>query len=95
MPDQIKPGDLVMIIKPTPCCGHAPRLGYIFTVAEISSGLCHCLNCHCLNCHSVFISSTWAKEAQGDGGMLMSTRKKINPPADDESRETIRELEAV
>lgn len=89
MTDQIKPGDLVVVAKPTPCCGNGGKLGHVFTVAEISSGALICSNCLSIS------DGTIASKIKGRGGPLTSMLKKLNPPADEESRETTKELEVV
>jgi hypothetical protein len=39
----IKVGDLVMVVKPAPCCGSTKNIGKIFKVTELSAGgICSC-----------------------------------------------------
>lgn len=89
MTDQINPGDLVMVVKPTPCCGHSSGLGRVFRVSEVSRDLSRCTRCH-----AVFIS-TLASGANTMSGVLTSMLKKLNPPEREEIRETTKELEVV
>lgn len=89
MTDQIKPGDLVMVVKPTPCCGNEANIGRIAKVKNVAN--------------DSFLVCVWCERlyrkpalASLDGGrVLLSRLKKLNPPADEESRETTKELEVV
>lgn len=38
-------GDLVMVIKPSPCCKNASDIGYIFEVKSIVTNSGHCEYC--------------------------------------------------
>ena len=41
----IKSGDLVVVTKPTPCCGNGSTLGAIFRVQKIKFGIAMCGYC--------------------------------------------------
>ena len=41
----IKVGDLVVVIKPQPCCGRTDSIGYIFVVAGLDSEPGGCSAC--------------------------------------------------
>jgi hypothetical protein len=46
MSKPIKAGDLVAIIKPTPCCARSDSIGKHFIVAGFQTGLEICRYCH-------------------------------------------------
>lgn len=46
MSDEIKPGDLVMVVKPMPCCGNTKTNGYMFHVQKIISDRGYCVHCN-------------------------------------------------
>jgi hypothetical protein len=89
MSEQIKKGDLVMVVKPTPCCGSRVAVGRLFPVEIIGSG-----NGRCILCGAVF-PDTYFAAGQDRMGYHLNRLKKLNPPADEESRETTKELEVV
>ncbi|MAL01186.1 MAG: hypothetical protein CL536_03415 [Alcaligenaceae bacterium] len=89
MTDQIKPGDLVMVVKPTPCCGNRVSVGRLFPVEIIGFG-----NGRCILCGAGFPDTCFAA-GQDRIGYHLNRLKKLNPPADEESREKTKELEAV
>jgi len=41
----IKVGDLVMVVKPQLCCGHAGRIGSVFTVTDAMVSFAICGDC--------------------------------------------------
>lgn len=45
MREPIKVGDLVMVVKPTPCCRGGNALGFLFRVDYIASGPQRCVSC--------------------------------------------------
>lgn len=45
MAEPINVGDLVMIVKPTPCCARSDTVGVVFQVSFIFSGYEHCRYC--------------------------------------------------
>jgi len=82
----IKVGDLVMVVKPTVCCGNPAELGIIFTVAEIDSSESNC----------VFCGSTFnvldARNGINNDWHDVSTLIKIDPPALQDETTTEKEL---
>ena len=94
MSDAIKPGDLVMIIKPMPCCGYSGGLGLLRTVQAFTT---NALGTRCVGCgfpdRRDFGPHTHAN--LGDFYASLYRLKKIDPPALNEDAETHRELEAV
>ena len=42
---EIKAGDLVIIVKPEPCCGYSGSIGKIFTVKKIELCKLLCTKC--------------------------------------------------
>lgn len=41
----IKAGDLVMVTRPTICCGSAYGIGMVFTAGDIKEGIGLCMHC--------------------------------------------------
>lgn len=89
MSEQIKKGDLVVIVKPTPCCGYDGRMGRVFQVHDVKDRMAKCTNCN-----QILLTTARAFALHG-GTYALSRLKKLNPPADEESRETTKELEVV
>lgn len=45
MSEDIKPGDLVMVVKPMACCGNPSALGMTFHILSIVKMDCWCIHC--------------------------------------------------
>jgi len=75
--DPINEGDLVMVIKPKPCCG-AGVLGLPFTVEALAVGG------YCWHCGKVD-NEPCAKIPGQDGWVALSRLRKIHPSAETES----------
>jgi len=77
---EIKPGDLVMVVKPRPCCGGLTNLGLTFTVGKIVRDS---LRCRCgVITHSDPIATTGVINSRGrPEAVLVCCLKKIDPPA--------------
>lgn len=88
----IKPGDLVMVVRGLPCCGWSKdvRMGKPFKVGR----LVPLYDLHCLHCNSTVADGTIAAigENPRDGGFL-SMLIKIDPPAEGDSLPTRTDLE--
>jgi hypothetical protein len=84
----IKPNDLVMVVRPQPCCGDASGLGFVYAVDFIHSGDVTCTACrrHSLS-DSAFPSRGY--------GYLTSVLKRLDPPALEKSEEREAELVIV
>lgn len=86
----IKVGDLVMIVKPTLCCGVGKSLGQIFTVCALVDAT-----------RSIFprCGSTHAARLAQDGNdrrwCEIDRLKKIDPPAEGDSLPTRADLEVT
>jgi len=78
MSDEIKLGDLVMVVRGKPCCGNTNTLGYIFTVSEffLFKGGIGC----CLFCSAPSKPAILAAPEKGGNGYYLSMLKKIDPP---------------
>ncbi len=85
MSERIEVGDLVMVVKPSPC-GCINALGYVGVVSRIYPVIKN----HCITCGDVRQRDIVAKLR--DGTCEVSRLKKINPPAQDESIETSKEI---
>lgn len=84
----IKAGDLVMVVKPSPCCGSVDDVGRIFTVeiVELYEGVCTSCN---------FASESTDAIDGNDLGFPLGCLKKIDPPADGDSLPTRKDLGAA
>lgn len=92
MSNSIKPGDLVMVVRPRPCCGIASRMGLI-GVAEIAKPIGD--QTWCPSCS--FVDKNLANYffIAPHGYCHISRLKKIDPPALADEVETVKELENV
>lgn len=85
-----KKGDLVMVVRPMPCCGAADGLGTIRTVEGSESGdgwMCG----KCGQAHDGRRMATFLPDDAIPTCMLI----KIDPPADDTEQVADKELEGV
>lgn len=86
----IKAGDLVMVVRPTPCCGWTEDIGTVYRVAE----LWHWgVGCPCEVCGRSDDPSPIAFN-ESKLGCEVSRLIRIDPPALPESVETDREVTA-
>lgn len=71
--EQIRPGDLAVVYRPTECCGNVTHIGRIFTVKAIvlASG-----DCHFCKKHKPMVSIACNNSL---GGFELQTVKKIKP----------------
>lgn len=75
----ISPGDLVIVVRPTPCCGRSDSFGSVFVVSEIERAVCECGFC------GKFHSGVFAQRGdKPDDWYLMSQLRKVPPLKDDE-----------
>lgn len=92
MTSDIKPGDLVMVVRPRPCCGDMSAIGRVAKVVEMPSqqkAVC-CLQCLCK------FEDLISFRKLDDGNVCHASRLiKIDPPALADEVERVRELEAV
>jgi hypothetical protein len=85
----IKPGDLVVCIRPQPCCDGTFGMWCTFTVAEVWTGQSRCTACgHMTDSPIAFRADSPC------GGFLVSRLIKIEPQGQDETIETTEELTA-
>lgn len=83
----IKAGDLVMVVRPTPCCGNTDGMGTVYRAAEVSSVYSYCDRCGKKSSGVV----VWHED---DSGCHVSRLIRIDPPALPEIVETEEELKA-
>lgn len=82
MTTNIRVGDLVLVAKPTPCCGNTEHVGIIFTVSKLSR-----LNVRdCWYCSHRYVEPMAAIDENGDE-YLISRLRRIPPIADLEKEE--------
>ena len=84
----IRAGDLVMVVKPEPCCGDQNDIGYAFRVMALEDGR----DWACSECHTLQRGVMALIDA--DNAVNTSRLIRINPPALLESVETEREVVA-
>jgi hypothetical protein len=82
----IKVGDLVMVVKPQPCCGRTEFIGTTFEVTEIRNGMGECFYC------KQRYRSIGASRLNSGGFFDVHRLIKIDPPALPESLEREKEL---
>lgn len=82
-----KPGDLVMVVKPTHCCGDRSEIGRTFVVAAMSEAERYCEFCDqadiaidALDC--------------GDSYFPLDRLIKIDPITEQDKTETLQEITA-
>jgi hypothetical protein len=81
MYNSIKIGDLVMVVKPTTCCGSSNSIGRVFKVLRSENMFSKCNHCGDLKeeLHAVqSMQGSWY-------GYSLTRLIKINPPALDET----------
>ena len=84
----IKPGDLVMIVRGTQCCGSDSSVGRPFIVEKVALHTGRCFGCKAL-------FGDTPSALQPNGRWVQASRlKKIDPPAEGETREAYKELVA-
>lgn len=91
MSDEIKVGDLVMVVRGKPCCGDTSRLGVCFVVAEIWEWD-DAETYVCDHCEEIQKNGILACEEGDNEGDYLSMLKRIDPPAVNDEVETQREL---
>lgn len=89
MTSPIKPGDLVMVVKPVPCCGTEDRMGLTSTVQETPRWA---LYAQCRHCGEVDYAVENYRDL-GDGAYHVDTLKKVDPPAEGDSLPTRADIE--
>lgn len=93
MENDIKAGDLVMVVRPRVCCGFTSGLGFTFVAGEIDSMPSLCNNCE----KTTSMPSTLCGGYGANGlpfSVNLSRLIKIDPPAQPESTETRKEITA-
>jgi hypothetical protein len=81
MSKQIGKGDLVMVVRPNPCCGRGKTLGKVFVVQEIRTVELKCNGCGRRHPQTVAVYKPYR-------GLPLPQLKKIDPPATGESLPT-------
>ena len=93
MENDIKAGDLVMVVRPMPCCGNLSWVGRIFKAGVVEQCSYGCSQC---GRHSIELTT----ELSGFSpigqpyAVEISRLIKIDPPAQPESTETRKEITA-
>lgn len=85
----IKAGDLVMVVRPQPCCGDASAIGEVFVVRDVAGADA---DVHCCECGEDLNDSI---ALMGDEiGHVFSVLIRIDPPALPEDMQQPEELTA-
>lgn len=82
----IKPGDLVMVVRATPCCGSSTGCGEVFVAGAAYSGDCKCRQCGLRSAPN----AVWVEGRRQICDM--SRLIKIDPLADEHTTEHAEEL---
>lgn len=82
----IKAGDLVMVVRPSPCCGNFSDAGRIFRVKEIMRGPGRCPSC-------LEVAQVTAAMIDHRYGLEVFCLKRIDPPSEGDSLPTRKDLE--
>ena len=88
----IKAGDLVMVVRGSPCCGSTHAIGTAFVVDSVAIALGTCR--HCGANETSLSARTGKRSERGLVACLVSRLIRIDPPALPESVETEREVVA-
>lgn len=91
----IKAGDLVVVTRPTPCCGDASGLGDIYRVQSIETtdGYHYCGKC--FNHIGDGITIAWRnKHLTGGFGYSLSRLTRIDPLPESETQDNYESLTA-
>jgi len=91
MSTDIKPGDLVMVVRPNLCCGASDSVGMVAIVQPNPRWASYC---QCDGCGAVEYDMRDFRTLKG-GGYHIAVLKKLEPPALADNTETQRELEEV
>ena len=78
--DEIKAGDLVMVIRPTLCCDEPGTVGKIYKVSGVGHG-----HHRCMRCGHITVYADYADTGEVVGSKQIAHQlkrlKKIDPPA--------------
>ena len=86
----IKAGDLVMIVRPTLCCGDASSIGTVFTVKEVWINRSRCHGCGAFH-EEMQLANNLPRSIE-NAGWMASRLIRIDPPALTDDTTTEREL---
>lgn len=84
----IKTGDLVMVVKPTPCCGNNTGVGVIGAVSKLKFVRGRCKFCGQKDQKMLVY-------LENGKSVLKNRVKKIDPPADGDSLPTRKDIEVA
>lgn len=87
--NNIKVGDLVMVVKPTLCCGNPYSIGKLFTVIENTIKQIS----YCIHCGEEWVTASKDMVLLSDDKAILRTRLiKIDPPSQPETITESKEL---
>lgn len=79
--ETILPGDLVMVVRPAPCCGNPHQVGNIFQVKRVERRK----SATCIHCGEIAFDYIGAQKDDSKFWFRVSRLKKLNPPAKQET----------
>ena len=85
--ETIRPGDLVMVVRPRLCCGNTEGIGKIYVAQDVGKRLLVCGSCKSRGWEIIATFNSTATF-----GALPSRLKKIHPPSIDDAVERTEEL---
>jgi hypothetical protein len=83
---EIKVNDLVMVVRPTPCCGDTDGLGTPFTVRNVIYSDCTCTECQ------DYSTGMWLVEYEPGNWLGACQVIKIDPPAESTGEQDTRRI---
>ena len=84
-----KPGDLVMVVKPTGCCDSTQSIGLMFTVKEMRHMASRCAGC------GELVAANDVAVDEANGTVCFPSRlRKIDPLTEQDKTETLQEVTA-
>jgi len=85
----ISVGDLVMVVRPTSCCGNSKNIGAVFIVDDILINVGECAYCSIKEAVACAFEPNWK---YGMGAYSLNRLKRIDP---DCLRDDVREAEKL
>lgn len=88
---EIKAGDLVMVVRPTVCCGGTKNIGRVFTAKRVFAYEARCAGCGLLRQASMLVESDVISDTNKNWPYVCfvpSRLIRIDPPALTESTTT-------
>ena len=88
--NNIKSGDLVMVVRPLECCGKTGGIGKVFRVHSVGY-----YTTRCQTCGAVDTASARAAISERGSAYLLTRLKRIDPPEEQKTRTATRDMETT